>query len=140
MLETRQEKEEIRTGPCPYHKSSKSHHCLAVLSDGAIMEDIYLHNDCNEYNAERVLLHESIHATLYHFLDEKKFRNSLPKLINDNIDLNEYMKKEFVSEKYDNPSKFVAQSENWFSSLLENWNSQEWIFTVNLLMKIRWKE
>lgn len=127
---------EIKVGPCPYsnyHKSYKSHHCLAVLENHTIKEDIYLYNDCNEDTSELVLLHESIHAILYHFLDEEKFRSLLPKLIKDKIDLNDYLKKELTSSKYDNSSELVVPSENWFSSLLEDWNSQNWVFTVNLL-------
>jgi hypothetical protein len=114
---------EIKVGPCPNpnHKSNKSHHCL-------VNGNIYLHNDCNENNAERVLLHESIHSILYHFLDEEK--------------LNDYTKEEeLISSQYDNPSKLVfPQSKYWFSSLLENWYFQEWIFTVDYLMKIKWKK
>lgn len=124
----------------PYHKSNKSHHCLAVLENRTIKADIYLYNDCNEDKAESVLLQESIHAILYYFLDEEKFQSLLPKLINDKIDLNDYMKKELISSKYDNPSKFIPQSENWFSSLLENWNSEVWIYTVDYLMEIKWKK
>jgi hypothetical protein len=94
------------------------------LENRTINEDIYLCNDCNENNAERVVLQESIHVILYHFLDEGKFQSLLPKLINTKIDLNDYMKRELISSKLDNQSKFIPQSENWFSSLLEDWNSQ----------------
>ena len=144
------QEQEIKVSLCPYHKSNKSHRCL-VLENHTMTEDIYLHNnDCNENNAECVLLQEFIHTILYHFLDEEKFQSLLPKLINDKIDLNDYMKKELISSKYDNPSKlydtwvfnpwvFIQSSENWFSSLLEDWNFQGWN-TVDYLMKIRWKE
>jgi hypothetical protein len=139
VLEMKQDKEEIKVGPCPYHKSNKSHHCLAVLENCSIKEDIYLHNDCGENTAECVLLHESIHAILYHFLDEEKFRRLLPQLIEDKVDLNRYLKEELISSKYDNQSKLCFPCENWFSSLQENWNSENW-FCVNDLMKIKWKK
>jgi hypothetical protein len=135
----KQDKEEIKVGPCPipYHKSM-SHHCLAV-ENCTIKEDIYLHNDCNENTAEGVLLHESIHAILYHFSDEEKFRSLLPKLINGKVDLNHYLKEELISSKYDNPSELCVPSKNWFSSLLEDWNSENW-FSVDQIMKIKWKK
>ena len=117
---------EIKVGPCPNlnHKSNKTHHCLDFKNR---TEDIYLYNDCNEDSAERVLLHESIHVILYHFLDKEK--------------LNDYAKEELISSKYDNPSKLLfPQSKYWFSSLLEDWDFQEWIFTVDYLMEIRWKK
>ena len=97
-----------------------------------------MNNDCKENNAERVLLHESIHAILYHLLDKEKLQNLFLKLAGNKIDLSEYMKKELTSSMYDNPSKLLVPSEKWFSSLLEDWGSQDWIYTVDYLMKNRW--
>jgi hypothetical protein len=125
---------------CP-DKSNHSHRCFLVLNNYTMTEDIYLHkNDCNEDNVERVLLHEFIHTILYHFLDEENFQSLLPKLINNN-DLDDYMKKELISSKYDNPTNLIAPlSKNWFSTLFEDWNSPDWIYTVNPLMESRWKK
>ena len=121
QTETKHEHYDIKIGPCPYpelHRSNKSHHCL-VIDKGVIKEAIYLYpNDCEEYTPERVILHESIHALLYHFFDEQKFRSLLPQLINGEIDFNDEYKK-LVSTKYD-------AWENWFSSLVEDWDSQHW--------------
>lgn len=134
------EEQKIKVSLCP-DKSNQSHRCFRVLKNYTMTEDIYLRkNDCNEDNAELVLLHESIHTILYHFLDEEKFQSLLPKLINDKIDLSGYMKEELISTKYDNPSKLLVPSENWFSTLFEYWDSPDWIHTVNPLMKIRWKK
>jgi hypothetical protein len=48
ILELKQDIEEIKVGPRPYHKSNKSPHCLSVIENCTIKEDIYLHNECNE--------------------------------------------------------------------------------------------
>ena len=144
------QEQKIRAILCP-DKRNGSHRCFRVLENHIMTEDIYLHkNDCNENNAELVLLHESIHTILYHFLDHEKFQRELPKLINDKVDLSDYMTRELISSKYDNPSKlhddyiispfFVQSSKNWFSTLFENWNSPDWLYTVNLLMEIRRKK
>jgi hypothetical protein len=136
--ETKEASEEIKVVLNPKCKNYTSHHHLAVLPDGAIEEYICLHNDCNEDEAERVLLHESIHAILYHFLDEEEFKKLICKLINEktNVDLTDYMKRELISSKYDNPSKLIVPSEHWFSSLFEYWDSPYWGF-VDSLMKIK---
>jgi hypothetical protein len=135
---------EIKVVPCPSRCHKRlSHHCLTI-ENCTIKEDIYLYEDCDENKAELVILHESIHAILYHLLDEEKLRNLLSKLISDKVDLSEidisdYLKEELISSKYDNKSQLCVPSENWFSSLLEDWNSENW-FAVNELMKIRSKK
>ncbi len=105
-----------------------------------ITEDIYLNNSCNPDNAERVLLHEFIHVVLFHFLDEAKLQSLFLKMMNIKIDLTDYLKKELISSNYDNPSKLIVPSENWFSSLFEDWDSQDWLYTVDPLMKNRWRK
>ena len=128
---------EIKIRSSPFSGSNKSNHYLAILGDGTILEEIYLNNDCNENTVEHVLLHEFIHVILFNFLDKERLDSLLPKLINDGINLSEYMKRELISSKYDCQSKLIAPSENYFSSLLEDWNSEEWLYSVDYLMKIQ---
>lgn len=110
----------IKIGPCPNLTQNKSHHCLIVLENGTIQEDIYLYNDCDENHAERVLLHESIHAVLYHLLDKEPFTRLMNEGKITKITVNNYLN-EFVSTKYDAWG-------NWFSRLLEEWNFKDWNF------------
>lgn len=110
----------IKIGPCLYPLHNKSHRCFGVLEDGTIQEDIYLYSDCDENHAERVLLHESIHAILYHLLDEEQFTKLMNKGKIAKINVNNYLN-EFVSTKYD-------AWDNWFSTLLEEWNFEDWNF------------
>jgi hypothetical protein len=84
------QEQEIKVNLCP-DKCKCTHRCFKVKVDVSqdytiMTEDIYLYknNFCNEDTIEDALIHESIHTILYHFLDEEKFQNMLPKLINKN--------------------------------------------------------